>query len=134
VVPCHKILVGELTNRAAIFDGDGTLVDSVDLHAEFWHKAFLRFAYDIPTDVETHTDRQGRRQTGTIFLPVKDMSEKGKAIEKLRRELFQKEYLPRVDAFRKVRELFETITPDGQKVALASSFKQDQLKQLKHIA
>jgi phosphoglycolate phosphatase-like HAD superfamily hydrolase len=64
VVPCHKILIGELTNRAAIFDGDGTLVDSVDLHAEFWHKAFLHFAYDIPTDVETHTDASAAAKAG----------------------------------------------------------------------
>jgi beta-phosphoglucomutase-like phosphatase (HAD superfamily) len=31
--------------EAAIFDVDGTLVDSVDLHARAWHEAFLKFGH-----------------------------------------------------------------------------------------
>src|SRR5438270_417235 len=35
--------------NAVIFDVDGTLVDSVDLHAEAWHEAFHHFGFEIAT-------------------------------------------------------------------------------------
>ena len=34
--------------RAVIFDVDGTLVDSVDLHAEAWQRAFREFGKEVP--------------------------------------------------------------------------------------
>ena len=34
--------------QAAIFDIDGTLLDSVDLHAEAWRQVFLRHDRDVP--------------------------------------------------------------------------------------
>jgi hypothetical protein len=55
-----------------------------------------------------------------FFLPEKDLSEKGEAIEKLRGELFPKEYLPGGRAFSKVREVFETIKSDGQRLQSAT--------------
>ena len=33
---------------AFLFDIDGTLVDSVDLHARAWQEAFAHFGLDIP--------------------------------------------------------------------------------------
>jgi beta-phosphoglucomutase-like phosphatase (HAD superfamily) len=33
--------------KAAIFDLDGTLLDSVDLHAIAWHEAMVRFGHDV---------------------------------------------------------------------------------------
>ncbi len=34
--------------RAAIFDLDGTLVDSNDLHTEAWDETFRHFGKEIP--------------------------------------------------------------------------------------
>jgi phosphoglycolate phosphatase-like HAD superfamily hydrolase len=34
--------------RAVIFDVDGTLVDSVDLHARAWQETFREFGKDFP--------------------------------------------------------------------------------------
>ena len=34
--------------KAVIFDIDGTLLDSVDLHAQAWIEAFEHFGYRIP--------------------------------------------------------------------------------------
>ena len=34
--------------KAVIFDVDGTLVDSVDLHARAWQETFRAFGKDIP--------------------------------------------------------------------------------------
>jgi beta-phosphoglucomutase-like phosphatase (HAD superfamily) len=33
--------------KAAIFDMDGTLLDSVDLHALAWQEALLKFGHDV---------------------------------------------------------------------------------------
>jgi beta-phosphoglucomutase-like phosphatase (HAD superfamily) len=33
--------------KAAIFDIDGTLVDSVDLHARAWQEAFAHFGHEV---------------------------------------------------------------------------------------
>jgi hypothetical protein len=33
--------------RAAIFDVDGSLLDSVDLHALAWHEAMVMFGHDV---------------------------------------------------------------------------------------
>ncbi len=34
-------------SKAVIFDVDGTLVDSVDLHAEAWQEAFRDFGHEV---------------------------------------------------------------------------------------
>lgn len=35
--------------EAVIFDVDGTLIDSVDLHAECWKQAFEKFGKPVPS-------------------------------------------------------------------------------------
>ena len=119
---------------AVIFDVDGTLVDSVDLHAQAWHEAFLRFGYDIPVEKIRSQIGKGGDKLMPVFLPEKDLEEKGKEIEKFRGELFQREYMSRVRSFPKVRELFLKIRSEGQKVALASSAKKDEVTAPKRIA
>ena len=36
--------------RGVIFDVDGTLVDSVDLHAQAWVEALRHFGYEVAFD------------------------------------------------------------------------------------
>ena len=45
--------------KAVIFDIDGTLVDSVDLHACAWKKAFKRFGRDVPIEQVRHKLEKG---------------------------------------------------------------------------
>src|SRR5438132_5927864 len=40
--------VGSRMVQAVIFDIDGTLIDSVDLHAKAWQEAFRHFGHDLP--------------------------------------------------------------------------------------
>src|SRR4051795_3617982 len=120
--------------RAVIFDVDGTLVNSVDLHAEAWREAFLKFGKDI----EFQAIRSQIGKGGDQLLPVFWTEEELEAIEepltKYRSELFKSKYLPRVTGFPGVRELFEKLLHDGRKVALASSAKGDELQSYKKIA
>jgi beta-phosphoglucomutase-like phosphatase (HAD superfamily) len=43
--------------KAAIFDLDGTLLDSVDLHALAWHEAMRKFGHDRQLRAGERPDR-----------------------------------------------------------------------------
>ncbi len=120
--------------RAAIFDIDGTLVDSVDLHAQAWHETFTHFGHDVATAAIRRQIGKGGDKLLPTFLSQEEVNEQGKSIEEFRADLFMREYMPRVKPFPKVRDLFEKIKSSGKKVALASSSNKDQLTQLKKIA
>ena len=46
--------------KSAIFDVDGTLIDSVDLHALAWHEAFVQFRLQRDFRAGSQPDRQRR--------------------------------------------------------------------------
>ncbi len=120
--------------EAVIFDIDGTLVDSVDLHARAWQETFKRFGKDIPfADVRRQIGKGGD-QLMPVFFSKKELDVFGAEMEKYRGDLFKREYLSQVRAFPRVRELFERVRADGKKLALASSAKEDELKNYKKLA
>jgi phosphoglycolate phosphatase-like HAD superfamily hydrolase len=55
-------------------------------------------------------------------------------LEKYRGELFKREYLPKLNAFPRVRELFERIKYNGRKIALGSSAKAEEVNIYNEIA
>lgn len=120
--------------KAVIFDIDGTLVDSVDLHARAWQEAFRHFGREIPFQEVRQQIGKGGDQLMPVFLSEAELKEFGQELAEYRGALFKREYLPRVRAFPKVRALFERIRQDGKRIALASSAKEDELKAYKKIA
>ena len=120
--------------EAVIFDIDGTLLDSVDLHAQAWQEAFRHFGHEIPFDKIRSQIGKGGDQLLPVFLSPAELKEKGKTIEEYRGRLFKEKYLPGVKPFPGVRELFLKIKANGQQVALASSAKGDELKDFERIA
>ena len=48
--------------KAFIFDIDGTLVDSVDLHAQAWKEAFKHFGKEVPFEDVRHQIGKGGDQ------------------------------------------------------------------------
>ncbi len=120
--------------RAVIFDVDGTLVDSVALHAKAWQDAFRHFGKDVAFDEVRSQIGKGGDQLMPVFLSKDEIESKGKEIEKYRGDLFKREYLSQVKGFPKVPELFKRLKADGQQVALASSAKGDELTTYKRIA
>ncbi len=116
-----------MKHQAAIFDIDGTLLNSVDFHAEAWRQAFLHFGRDIPfADLRSQIGKGGD-QLLPVFLSEREVSLVGKVIEKTRGDLFKRNFLAQVKPFPGVRPLFERIRRDGLKIALASSSKQDEV-------
>ena len=119
---------------AVIFDIDGTLVDSVDLHAEAWQVALERFGKKVSFAEVRRQIGKGGDQLMPVFLSQREMEKFGEELEQYRSKLFKKEYLPRVTAFPGVRQLFERVRQDQKRIALASSAKGDELKTYKTIA
>ncbi len=120
--------------RAVIFDIDGTLIDSVDLHAGSWQEALRHFGHDLPYDRVRAQIGKGGDLLMPALLPEDEVRRRGKEIEAFRKDLFKREYLPRVRPFPMVRALFERIEADGLPIALASSAKADELQKYKEIA
>ena len=120
--------------KAVIFDIDGTLVDSVDLHAQAWKEAFKHFGKDIPYQQVRHQIGKGADQLLPVFFSKEELEECGEELEEYRSKIFKRDYLPRVRAFPMVRELFQKIKADGLRIALASSAKEEELEVYKKIA
>jgi HAD superfamily hydrolase (TIGR01509 family) len=120
--------------QAVIFDIDGTLLDSVDLHARAWQEAFRHFHRFVPFDQVRSQIGKGGDQLLPVFFTESELQKFGKELEEFRSHLFKEEFLPQVRAFPKVRELFERLTNDGRRIVLASSAKEDELKAYKQIA
>ena len=114
--------------RGVIFDLDGTLVDSNELHVLAWHDTFRHFHKDIPLERLREQIGKGGDQYLPVFLDEREMREFGEEAEKLRGEIFKKKYLQHVKPFPKVRELFERLRADGKKIALASSGKESEVR------
>jgi HAD superfamily hydrolase (TIGR01549 family) len=120
--------------KAVIFDIDGTLVDSVDLHARAWQEALAHFGKQVGYERVRYQIGKGGDQLMPVFLSEDELERFGEELEKYRGELFKREYMPRVKGFPSVRELFERIERDGLRIALASSAKGDELKTYKKLA
>ncbi len=119
---------------ALIFDIDGTLLDSVDLHAQAWQEALEHFGHHIRlADIRTQIGKGGD-QLLPVFIPQEELRERGKEIQEFRGNLFKQKYLKQVKPFPGVRALFEKVLANDQKLALASSAKGDELKHYERIA
>ncbi|HEX8559217.1 MAG TPA: HAD family hydrolase [Pyrinomonadaceae bacterium] len=120
--------------KAVIFDVDGTLVDSVDLHAGAWQEALVSFGKREEFERVRYQIGKGGDQLMPVFLSDKELEEFGDELEKRRGEIFKRDYLPRVKGFPAVPELFERIRREGLRIALASSAKGDELQTYKKVA
>jgi HAD superfamily hydrolase (TIGR01549 family) len=119
--------------KTVIFDVDGTLVDTVDMHAEAWQRALKEYGKEIEFSAVRAQIGKGGDQLLPVFLSREELDQFGEELEKRRGEIFKQEYLPKTKAFPQVRELVERIQQDGKRVVLASSAKQDELEHFKKV-
>ena len=120
--------------KAVIFDIDGTLIDSVDLHALAWHEAFAKFGHKVElARVRTQIGKGGDKLI-PVFLSERQQREQGQDLEAWRAHHFKTNYLPLVRAFSTVPNLFHRIRDAGLKTAIASSAKRDELQRYLEIA
>lgn len=120
--------------RGIVFDVDGTLVDTVDLHAHAWHDAIRKWGKDVSyMDVRAQIGKGGD-QILPVFFTEEQIKDFGGELTDWRMQRFKAEYLPQAKAFPQVRELFEAIRKRGPKIALASSAKKEELDGYKKLA
>lgn len=120
--------------KAVIFDVDGTLVDSVDAHAQAWVDVFREFGHEIAFDSVRGQIGKGGDQLLPVFLDEREMEAKGKAINQRRGKIVKRRYLPTIKPFPEVSALLRRIRADGTRIVLASSAKADELQAYKKIA
>jgi HAD superfamily hydrolase (TIGR01549 family) len=123
-----------VTFSAAIFDIDGTLVDSVDLHARAWQESLAHFGYEIPFEKVRHEIGKGSDKLIPDLLGAEEAKRVFDDLDQFRSGLWKSKYFAQVKPFPKTRELFERLLRDGKQVVLASSAKGDELKKYKEIA
>lgn len=111
---------------AALFDVDGTLVDSNDLHATAWVEAFRHFGFDLPFDRVRGQIGKGGDNLIPALLPTLPAARR-EEMESWRGDLFKRVYLDQVRPFPGVRALFTRIREDGIAIVLASSAKQEEV-------
>jgi HAD superfamily hydrolase (TIGR01509 family) len=120
--------------RAAVFDVDGTLVDTVDLHARAWCDAFRKWGKDVDFLEVRSQIGKGGDQILPVFFSEEEIKRFGDALKQWRGEHFKRTYLPQAKAFPKTRDLFLALRERGVKLALASSAKKDELESYKKLA
>lgn len=106
-------------SKAAIFDPDGTLLDSVDLHALAWQEAMLKCGHDV--SFEQARSQIGKGGDKLILLSADEQRDHGKELEEWRGNRFKTEYLPLVRPFSAVPDLLRRVRAAGRRIAVASS-------------
>jgi phosphoglycolate phosphatase-like HAD superfamily hydrolase len=120
--------------KAAIFDLDGTLLDSVDLHAQAWHEAFLKFGHDVTFEQARSQIGKGGDKLLPVFMSDDEQRDHGKDLETWRSERFKSAYLPLVRPFSAVPDLLRRVRDAGVKIAIGTSAKKEELGKYLDIA
>lgn len=120
--------------KAAIFDVDGTLLDSVDLHALAWHEAMVKFGHDVSFELARSQIGKGGDKLIPHFLSAEAQQNHGKELEEWRGKRFKSKYLPLVRPFTAVPDLLRRVRDIGLRIAVASSARKDELETYLNIA
>jgi len=117
------------TLSAAIFDIDGTLTDSVDVHALAWQQALRHFGHEVAYERVRSQIGKGGDQLLKTLLSRADLETDGEELDQFRGELFKKKYQHLIRPLSMVPELLRRIKDDtGAKIVLASSAKEDEVE------
>jgi len=113
--------------RGVILDLDGTLIDSNDAHAHAWLEAMSEQGFQPPYDSVRKLIGMG----GDFLIPqaidVDADSEKGKAINARRKEIFRARYLPHLKRYSMTRELLLRLKALGLQMVVASASNHEEV-------
>ncbi len=120
--------------KAVIFDIDGTLVDSVDFHAQAWQEAFAEFGKKIKYELVREQIGKGGDEILKTFLSKTEIEEFGEKLKEFRSNHFKTNYINRVMPFPKVRKLFECVKASGKRIAIGSSAHKEEVDHYLNLA
>jgi HAD superfamily hydrolase (TIGR01509 family) len=118
---------------AVIFDIDGTLTDSVDIHAMAWQEALRNFGHEISYDKIRRQIGKGGDQLLQTLLSRSEHEDHGEKLDDFRGELFKRKYMKLIRPLSMVPELFRHIREQGTKIVLASSAKRDEVEEYEKL-
>jgi HAD superfamily hydrolase (TIGR01509 family) len=113
--------------EAVLFDVDGTLVDSNDLHAAAWQEAFRHFGIVLPYDLIRGQIGKGGDNLIPSLLPPEIAERLQEEIETFRSDLFRRDYLHKARPFPGATDLLKRLHDAGTRIVLATSAKQPEL-------
>jgi len=116
-----------MTIKAVLFDIDGTLVDSNDLHVRSWSEAFRAAGQFFDDEVIHGQIGKGADMLVPTLMPDTDAAEQERLGE-AHGVVFKERYLDRVVPFPEARELLIRVHRAGKKVVLASSASSEELE------
>jgi beta-phosphoglucomutase-like phosphatase (HAD superfamily) len=100
-------------------------------HIQAWKRAFEKFGKEISYELIRPQIGKGADDMLPMFFSKNELHRFGRELEQYRGKLFEREYLPKVKAFPRVRDLFERIKQEGKKISLASTAKEKRLISIK---
>lgn len=112
--------------KAVLFDIDGTLVDSNDLHVAAWLEVFAREGQIVDAQLMHDQIGKGADMLVPTLLPGADDA----TIERMgdaQGEIFAAKYIAQVQPFAHARDLIERVHASGRRVVLASSASQSEV-------
>jgi HAD superfamily hydrolase (TIGR01509 family) len=119
-------------STAALFDVDGTLVDSNYLHVHAWHRAFHRLGRDVDSWRVHRAIGKGSGKLLATLLGDEDADRIGDEAKELHSR-FYLETAPLLRPFDQAPELIRTLAGHGVRVVLATSAGADELKELRRV-
>ncbi len=119
--------------RAVLFDVDGTLVDTVALHAEAWAEAFGWYGKRVPLDAIRKQIGKGGDQLLPVFFSREELDRFGDELQRRRSELYAREYLPRARPFPGAHDLVARVHRDRKAAILATSARKEELGHLRKL-
>lgn len=120
--------------RGVILDVDGTLINSNDAHARAWLDALAESDIVVSFADVRNLIGMGGDKLLPALANVEEDSELGQRVGKRRAEIFRAKYLAQLRAFPKTRELLLKMRDSGQKLAVASSAKREELAPFLELA
>ena len=106
--------------RAILFDLDGTLVDTNDLHVEAWDRAFRAHGHQFSREQIHSQIGKGGDNLLPSLLPDSSEEEQ-EAIDERHGEIYKGELMPTARPFPRASDLLRRTRDEGLQVVLASS-------------
>jgi HAD superfamily hydrolase (TIGR01509 family) len=114
--------------QGILFDIDGTLVDSNDIHARVWVEAFHHFGKTIEFEaVRSHIGKGGDLLVPDL-LNAREMRAFGEKLKEYRGDLFKDKYMKTVRPFPRAGENLRILHDRGVRLVLSSSADPEEVE------